>query len=354
MTNKKKIVLHAASFDTFWAHYFFDHDQDFIDKLESLGYCLFFSNQTELKDADIILFCEATSVGLHRIGLLHKIRRLANILLGRIPLNSSDIYKECQLNRLFDKTALLIAEGIIHMPENHNSKLGRMFPVVFTWNDNLVDGKRFFKYRIPQPVQWPKIKLIPFKDKKLLVNISANKYSSHHSELYSTRRTSIEYFEKKIEQQFELYGIGWNEPVTIHQPHVKTPVPYYSSYKGIVNRKVDVYPKFRFALCYENSMDPGYITEKVFDCMRSDCVPIYLGAPNINDYIPANTFIDRRQFSSDEQLADFILNIDENKYENYRESISIYLSSDQFSSFLCTSLAETIIKVIEKYSENKI
>jgi len=349
----KKIVLHAASFDTFWAHYFFNQDQDFIDKLESLGYCLFLSNQTELKDADIILFCEATSIGLHRIGLLHKFRRIAKILLRRNPLNSRDVYKECQLNQLFDKTALLIAEGIIHMPENHDSKLGKMFPVVFTWSDNLVDGKRFFKYRIPQPVRWPKIERVPFKDKKLLVNISANKYSSHPLELYEIRRTSIEYFEKKFKDQFDLYGIGWNEPATHGQHYLKTLVPFYSSYKGTVKRKSDIFPKYRFALCYENAILPGYITEKIFDCMRSDCVPIYLGAPNINEYLPQDTYIDRRKFSDDEQLASYILSIDEVKYEHYREGITEYLSSNEFSSFLCTTLAETIVKVIENNSKKQ-
>ena len=78
----KKLVLHAASFDTFWAHYFYNQDRDFIDKLESLGYQLYQSDQTDLNDADIILFSEATSVGLQRFGLSHKIKYIAKKLLG--------------------------------------------------------------------------------------------------------------------------------------------------------------------------------------------------------------------------------------------------------------------------------
>ena len=65
----KKIILHAQSFNTFWAHYYVNKDEDFISRLASLVYELIQSDQIELKDADFILFCEATSIGLHRFGL---------------------------------------------------------------------------------------------------------------------------------------------------------------------------------------------------------------------------------------------------------------------------------------------
>jgi hypothetical protein len=347
----KKLVLHASSFNTFWAHYYVNKDEDFINRLDSLGYSLYQSDQIDMKDADFILFCEVTSIGLHRFGLFHKIKYAAKILLGRISLNSKDLYSECQKNNIKDRTALLVAEGIVSMPENHIPELGKMFPVVFTWNDKMVDNKHFLKYYIPQPVRWPEYELIPFKDKKLLVNISGNKYDSHSDELYSARRRSIRYFEKKLGDQFELYGLGWNEPATFVQRHLGHLVPFYPSYKGMAKSKTDVFPKFRFAICYENIQWPGYITEKIFDCMRSDCVPIYLGAPNINDYLPADTFIDRRKFSSEDELASFLLSIDETKYESYRISIKLFLSGSKFSPFLCTSFADALVRVLENKSD---
>ena len=35
---------------------------------------------------------------------------------------------------------------------------------------------------------------------------------------------------------------------------------------------------YRFNLCPENSLGEGYITEKIFDSIRSGCIPIYWGA----------------------------------------------------------------------------
>ena len=342
----KKLVLHAASFNTFWAHYYVNKDQDFIDKLHELGYGFYQSDQIDLIDADIILFCEATSIGLYRFKLNHKIRYLAKLLLGRVSLKDRDIYAECVKNGMIKKSALCVAEGIVHMPQNHIPKLGKMFPVVFTWNDTMVDNIHFFKYCIPQPVRWPEFQQVPFSEKKLLVNISANKYESHPDELYAARRTSIRYFEDRFKDQFELYGIGWNKAATKAQRLTKN-IPVYPSYKGMAAGKTEVFPKFRFAICYENHQWPGYITEKIFDCMRSDCVPVYLGAPNITDYVPSGCFIDRRDFYDDKQLASFLLNVDEEKYTDYRKCISEYLLGSKFSSFLCTTYAETLIKIIE-------
>ena len=350
--NLKKIVFHASSFEGFWAHYSFFNDRNFIDKLNSLGYDLFLSNQTELDDADLILFSEATSVGLYRFGLSRKIKHVVKLLLGRLPLKSRDVYQECKGKHLLGKTALIVAEGNVHLPENHIENLSKMFPVVFTWNDTLVDGKRFFKCRVPQPVRWPDFDEIPFLNRKMLVNISANKYHSSPLELYSTRRRSIQYFEVKFGDQFDLFGIGWNTPVTFGQRLLKLSLPFYKSYKGTINDKSDVYPKYRFALCYENAQVPGYVTEKIFDCLRCDCIPIYLGAPNITEYVPKKTFIDRRDFTSDEDLAKFLQEMTEEEFKQYQKNIKEYLSDAQFAAFLATSLAETIVGVIEKKDIN--
>jgi alpha(1,3/1,4) fucosyltransferase len=344
----KKIVFHASSFEGFWAHYSFIYDKFFTDKLNSLGYDFFLSDQTELDDADLILFSEATSIGLHRFGLSRKLKHVVKLMLGRIPLKSRDVYRECKEKSLFDKTALIVAEGNIHLPENHTEKLSKMFPVVLTWNDTMVDGSRFIKIRVPQPVKWPKFDEVSFTNRKMLVNISANKYHSSPIELYSNRRRSIQYFETMFEDQFDLYGIGWNKPVTYGQRFLKSPFPVYKSYKGVINDKSEVYPKYRFALCYENAQVPGYVTEKIFDCLRCDCIPIYLGAPNITEYVPKDAFIDRRVFPTDEDLAKYLINMTEDEFKLYQRNIKKYLSSAQFLPFLSTSLAMKIVDVIEK------
>ena len=140
-------------------------------------------------------------------------------------------------------------------------------------------------------------------------------------------------------EQFDLYGMSWNQP-EIDQA-------FFPSYRGTVKHKWDMFPQYRFGLCYENMRDePGYITEKIFDCMRAGCVPVYWGAPNITDYVDVEAFIDRRKFKSNAELADFLLAMTENEFAHYRQAIQEYLQSDRFAKFLPPAFADNIIRVL--------
>lgn len=41
----------------------------------------------------------------------------------------------------------------------------------------------------------------------------------------------------------------------------------------------------------ENSLVEDYVSEKVYDALIAGCVPIYWGAPNIQDFIPHESSI---------------------------------------------------------------
>ena len=46
------------------------------------------------------------------------------------------------------------------------------------------------------------------------------------------------------------------------------------------NNKIAFISKFKFNLCAENLIDTGYVTEKIFDSINSDCIPLYAGGGN--------------------------------------------------------------------------
>lgn len=50
--------------------------------------------------------------------------------------------------------------------------------------------------------------------------------------------------------------------------------------------KLEVLRQYQFCLAFENSLQADYVSEKWYDCLVAGCVPIYLGAPNIEDYAP--------------------------------------------------------------------
>jgi len=43
---------------------------------------------------------------------------------------------------------------------------------------------------------------------------------------------------------------------------------------------------YKFYLSIKNSIDEDYVTEKLYQGLRAGSVPIYLGAPNVRDYLP--------------------------------------------------------------------
>ena len=44
--------------------------------------------------------------------------------------------------------------------------------------------------------------------------------------------------------------------------------------------------RYRYCIAIENSVAVDYVSEKVYDALVAGCLPIYLGAPNFQDFIP--------------------------------------------------------------------
>ncbi len=345
-----KILIHAPSlsgtgvFNTEARDSYF---QPFIymrKKFQSLGYTLEMSDGHSLQDCDWVWFFDADSVGIKK-GLA-QCKRLVNAITKRPQYR--DLYRECLAAGMDKQMALFLWEPPSISPENWDPELHKLFPLIFTWHDNYIDGRKFIKIHGPQTSQFPCVPKISFADKKLLVNISMNKFSRHPRELYSARRAAIRYFEQTQPENFDLYGLGWNRPVNVLEKILPITRQIYPSYRGTVQNKWDVLPQYRFSLCYENIYDePGYVTEKIFNCMRAGCVPIYWGAPNITDYVAADAFIDRRRFNSDSELESYLLSITEQQYEQFQEAMQDYLASERFAKFLPPAFADTIIKVLK-------
>jgi hypothetical protein len=66
--------------------------------------------------------------------------------------------------------------------------------------------------------------------------------------------------------------------------------------------------RYHFTLAFENAVDRDYVTEKFFDPLCVGSVPVYLGAPNIDEFAPADhCFIDAASYDSPRALADHLI-----------------------------------------------
>lgn len=258
---------------------------------------------------------------------------------------------------------LVIFESELIRSDNWSLENHKHFSKIFTWNDDFVDSKKYIKINFAQEIPQTIIKDLSKKE-KLCTLIAGNKKVLHPKELYSKRIEAIRWFEKHHPEDFDLYGIGWdtyrfNGPKIIRalnriKPLTKLLAPSFPSYKGKVERKKEVLEKYKFAICYENACDiPGYITEKIFDCLFAGCIPIYWGANNIAEHIPKECFIDKRNFESYEELYEYIKNMSNEEYLRYLDCIEIFLNSEKVYQFSSEYFSKKIVDTILDDTKNK-
>jgi len=162
-------------------------------------------------------------------------------------------------------------------------------------------------------------------------------------ELYSERRRAIRYFHSH--EGFHLYGSGWDRWLFgVSYRDYKTAL---NCWQGKCENKIKTLSGYRFSVCYDNTIFPGYITEKIFDCFYAGCVPIYYGAPDICNYIPKECFIDKRNFGSYRDLDRFLSQVGPTEFDAYRQAISDFLQSKVFEPFYQDHFANNLLASIE-------
>lgn len=238
------------------------------------------------------------------------------------------------------KNILFIVEPPIVNPFNFMKILHLLFVKIYTWNDDLIDNKKYYKFYIPKTNVGIKTQKVPFKNKKFVVLMNGNwlaflpfrLLSFSTKEFYTERIKAIDFFDTYYSSDFYLYGRGWNKAQRFNLSQKVFGFKKYKAYKGEFHSKdkYKILSEFKFNLCFENCETSGYISEKIIDSFKARCVPIYLGAPNNIDYISRKCFIDFRQFKSYKELVKFLETLDEKTYNAYISEIEKFLLSKEF------------------------
>jgi len=247
-----------------------------------------------------------------------------------------------------DKMVLFLYEPNVVMSEQYSPSVWRYYGKIFTYRDDLIGRPGFFKMRLPQEQQL--LDSFPsFSDRRFLTMINANKYSYVDGELYSYRRRAIRFFEETT-GDFDLYGHGWGQNAALRPGTILKGLSHrkpralikdiwqgfqkFSSYRGVIDRKHWVLSRYKYSLCFENDLAaPGYITEKIFDCLISGTIPVYLGAGNIEQYIPKDCYIDMRTFPGFPELYTYLLEYRESDFLRTQDAGQRFIRSDAFAKW---------------------
>ena len=77
--------------------------------------------------------------------------------------------------------------------------------------------------------------------------------------------------------------------------------------------KVDFFRRYKFTLAVENTIWPGYMTEKLVDPMYAASIPIYVGDPQASRSFNPAAYIDFSRFSGMKQMIEFVREVDNNR-----------------------------------------
>jgi alpha(1,3/1,4) fucosyltransferase len=222
---------------------------------------------------------------------------------------------------------------------------------------------KFPQARRPHSISWP-----DWQRRRFLVSITSNKaivrsftrffdrprevsvkrevasrrYAPIAADLYLERLRAAAHFAGRSD--FDVFGQGWQRrhpavPRRLHETILR-------AYRGPVAEKLETLSRYRFSLCLENSVFEGYISEKIFDCFFVGTIPIYLGAPDIERVIPAETFIDLRNFATYRELQAFLDQLDEVSMRRYVDAGQDFVRSAAYAPFTQECFAQQMVELL--------
>lgn len=144
------------------------------------------------------------------------------------------------------------------------------------------------------------------------------------------------YFSIRFDSKYDSFGGPWASGTYAG----KIPGDGVSLYKHMCH--------YKFSFAPENSRFNGYVTEKPIQAMCCGCIPIYYGAPDVEEYLPKGTFIDCDTHRNYAYLCNYIESMDENEYNEYIKNIRRFVTTDESKKFSSVEFAKGFKKVLDE------
>jgi hypothetical protein len=152
-----------------------------------------------------------------------------------------------------------------------------------------------------------KLKDKEFEKSDSISMIVRKAHESHYNHLVNQETSNINY-----ERRTELGEVlSSNKNIDIFGTHWQN---NGENIKGEIWNKHVGLDRYKFSICCENTIQKNYVSEKFWDTVLTDTVPIYLGCSNIDEHIPSNSYISLNNLNFDEmveKINDVIGNSDE-------------------------------------------
>jgi hypothetical protein len=219
------------------------------------------------------------------------------------------------------------------------------------------------------------ISTIPWNKRKFLVMVAANKYwkikrsaprklmawardyilgrdaqippETIKLQLHDKRLALVEYFGRS--GKLDLFGTNWENINNLPEK--------WRGLEEVIEKlkptpcidKQQIISRYKYAICLENIAYPGYVTEKIIDCFRGGVIPIYLGAPDISDFVPKEAFIDLREFVNLDELNSYLAHITESQALIMVNAARAYLKGEIGLKYSYENWAHNVMNLVREH-----
>jgi hypothetical protein len=87
-------------------------------------------------------------------------------------------------------------------------------------------------------------------------------------------------------------------------------------------KRHDALVDYRFNISIENEYQENWISEKFYDCILTDTIPIYFGCKNIKDIYPEDGYILIEDIDNIDEIQELLKYVENNAELIYKEKIS--------------------------------
>jgi len=143
-----------------------------------------------------------------------------------------------------------------------------------------------------------------------------------------------------------VFGRGWNDTGNMPSYQAARIASIRSVFQGPCDNKHEILSRYKFTIAFENTAYPGYVTEKVIDAIVAASLPVYMGAPDIVEQLPAEAFINARAFSSPEAIAAHMEQMAESEAAAMIEAGQKFLRSSQGQRHTYEGFGEWIVSLV--------
>jgi hypothetical protein len=238
-------------------------------------------------------------------------------------------------------------------PQNHQG-----YDAVFTYVNRLVDGRRYF-FLPPRAFYRQRITTgLPFEERRVGCLVGTNRKFRYRSGLLTickgwrfSARDWIDYvfcpgelirFRAKFgrlcanyeEATLDIFGEGWE--IFPETRRVCRGIPGESTLEYIGN--------YRYYFAFENhTSSSGLISERIWDALWGDAVPVYLGNSELDRFIPRECYIDAARFDTPKLLLKWLCQAPKETWQKYREAGREFISSEAVDKFLPDAFANEFV-----------